>query len=199
MKVSDINHDYDNQSLNWEDHVGLCAKVARLMCHFESGLTPYHADITEDLKAKLWEALLPQNFDPDRGIRVSTYVCRCMIRQHNNICNLYLGYMPRNKYKHRNVVSMNTPVADAKEIGDFLSASEETDHGYRIDIESALRIVTDIAGEERIGKIIEYYRSGTDKWPAFTAKRKAQRMIEAEREENPYLIHELEIVLGVSA
>lgn len=189
-----LNQEYDNQSLNWEDHFGLCDKVTYLMCHFNGDLQPHYRDIEIDLRAKLWECLQPGKFDPTRGIRVSTYVCRAMIREYNRICNLYLGYSPRNKYKHRNVVSLSTPTGEDYElvnmIGVEVNSDEQVDR--RIDTSEMIQVLADIVGEDRVSLVLEYYRGHGSRNRAHHARKMMRKIVQQEQQDDPKLIEQLQ-------
>lgn len=195
-----INTEYNNQSLDWQDHLGLCDKITYLMCHFNGELQYYHRDIEIDLRAKLWECLQPGKFDPTRGIRVSTYVCRALIREYNRICNLYLGYSPRNKHKHRNVVSLNTPTGEDFELIKMI-AGESDDRDGEIDARDLVAVLGDMIGERRTEILLEYY-SGykiVKMSQIQHARRTARRIIEQERQDDPKLFEQIEYAIGVSA
>lgn len=118
--VSDINHGFDNKQgvINWEEHVGLCNIAAKRMCEITPQLKPHYEDIIEDLKFKLWYCARPlengKGFDPDRGIRFSTYAVVSMLRSHREIKKLYLD-MPESAARGKGVrkVSINAKYANA--------------------------------------------------------------------------------------
>lgn len=150
--IREINRDFDkhnSEPINWEDHFGLCHTVAREFVAGNSKLAPYFDDIVEDLKAKLWECARPENFDPSRGIRFSTYAVTAMQRMYFRICSLYLGYNPRNKYKHRHVGSLNYKDSTGTELHDQI-ASKRPDQDVGMDTEIARKALKSLLAADEL-------------------------------------------------
>lgn len=118
--VSEINHEYDNKqgAIDWKDHIGLCHVAAKRMCEITRELVPHYEDIVEDLKFKLWYCARPREngrgFNPDKGVRFSTYAVTSMLRSHREIKKLYLDKpesATRGKGVHK--ISINAEHANA--------------------------------------------------------------------------------------
>ena len=199
MHVNPINHDYDEANrkpINWEEHTGLADRTARIMVIYNERLEPYRDDITCDLWEVLWRCA--QSYDKDIA-RFSTYACRSMIRKYNHMCMLYLGYSPRNKLKHRNTVSLSTKVGETSELIHMIPADEGPDIEHASDLAYAFEIVSEIAGKGRMDIMYDHANGNGDRHVARSARRMTKRLIDEVRDEDPELIAEIELVLGVVA
>lgn len=198
MPMNPINHEYDEANrnpINWEEHTGLAEKVSYVMVLYNGRLEPFREDIARDLWEVLWRC--SQSFDKDIA-RFSTYACRAMIREYYRLCNMHLGYNPRNKHKHRNVVSLSTKVGETSELIDMISAKTQHDVEYESDLSYAFEIVSEIAGSGRMNIMYDHAKGNGDRHVARSARRMTKQLIEEVRDEDPRLIEEIELVLGVA-
>ena len=199
MHVNPINHDYDeaNQKpIKWDEHIGLAQRVSHIMVAHNGRLEPYREDIACDLWEVLWRCA--KSYDKDVA-RFSTYACRSMIREYHRICNLYLGYNPRNKHKHRNVVSLSTKVGETSELVHMIPAEEPTGTEHASDLAFAFEIVSEITGKGRMDIMYDHAKGEGCRFVARSARRMTKRLIDEVRDEDPELIAEIELVLGVVA
>lgn len=154
MHVNPINHDFDeaNQKpINWEEHIGLAVDVATMMTTFNSRLAPYRQDIVQDLYVKLWTCSL--SHDSKRG-RFATLAYRAMLREYDNICELYLGFMPRNKVKNKGLVSLSTKIGEGMELGHVVALPGVREQGEAMDTRELVGIVKGVIGEDAAQSII---------------------------------------------
>ena len=110
MKSLPVNHDFDEKQgdqINWEDHIGLCVKAATMMCQRTPELKPYHSDIVETLKGKLWELTQPKKgggYDSSKG-RFATYAMPSLLRYHREIKQMYLPTYMGGKAAERRAIT----------------------------------------------------------------------------------------------
>ncbi len=152
MKSLAVNHDFDDKQgdqINWEDHIGLCYEVARVICSMTEELRPYYMDIVETLKGKLWELAQPKEnggYDSSKG-RFATYAMPSLLRYHKQIKQLYLPTLMGGKAAERRAT---THLAEHPAL--MMNAGQKApDMGREIDlseiIDDVLSCVNDGAAE----------------------------------------------------